>query len=65
MNQKQNKAAKIILDYLEETNAHTLAKLLSWELYGEKDPNKDEILFRAYLSAKNFLSSFALKDSNE
>jgi len=37
MNEEQTRAAKIVLDYLEENNSHTIGRLLAWDLFGLGD----------------------------
>lgn len=54
MNKEQMEAARVVLDYLEENNSHTIGRLLAWDLFGEQDPKRDEILFRTLLVAKQF-----------
>ena len=58
MNEEQTRAAKIVLDYLEENNSHTIGRLLAWDLFGETDPQRDELRFRTWLVAKQFEEQF-------
>jgi hypothetical protein len=54
VNEEQEKAARIVLDYLEDNNSHTIGRLLTWDLFGEKDPIRDEMRYRTWLVAKTF-----------
>lgn len=65
MNEEQARAAKIVLDYLEENNSHTIGRLLTWDLFGEKDPRRDELRFRTWLVAKQFEEQFYAEESKE
>ncbi len=58
MTEEQEKAAKIVLAYLEDINSHTLGRLLKWQLFGEQDPRQDELLYRAELSASSLLFAY-------
>jgi hypothetical protein len=49
MNDEQTKAAKIILDLLEETNSHTIGRLLAWDLFGSGD---NELMQSVWEAAK-------------
>lgn len=44
-------AYKLVLEDLENRNSHTIGKLLEWDYTGQED----EILYRAWLNAKNFI----------
>jgi hypothetical protein len=63
MNEEQIKAARIVLDYLEENNSHTIGRLLTWDLFGEEDPVRDELRFRTWLVAKQFEEQFYAAES--
>lgn len=52
MNEEQTRAAKIVLDYLEENNSHVIGKLLVWDLFGEGDYDK---MLRAWELARNHI----------
>ena len=49
------KAYEIVLADLEDRNSHTIGRLLRWDIQG--DP-QDEMMFRAWLVAKNFWYSY-------
>jgi hypothetical protein len=51
MNEEQEKAARIVLDYLEENNSHTIGRLLNWDLF---DGSEESISYRTWLVAKEF-----------
>jgi hypothetical protein len=53
-----------ILDYLEENNSHTLGRLLHWEMFGSTSDREDELMFRTFLVARNFLESFEKLENN-
>ena len=55
MNDEQTKAARIVLDYLEENNSHTIGRLLEWDLF---DGREDELSYRTWLVAKNFEEAY-------
>jgi hypothetical protein len=57
MNKEIDNALKIVLEYLENKNAHTLGLMLDYEFNGCEDKDKDELLYRTYLVAKNFLNA--------
>ena len=57
MNKEIENAVKIVLEYLENNNAHTLGLMLDYEFNGCEDKDKDELLYRTYLVAKNYLYS--------
>lgn len=46
-----DKAYEIVLADLEERNSHTIGRLLKWDLTGQED----ELMYRAWLSAKHFI----------
>lgn len=49
-----DEAYKIVLADLEERNSHTIGRLLQWDYTGQEN----EVMFRAWLAAKNFIESF-------
>lgn len=49
MNEQQKRAAQIVLDYLEETNSHTIGRLLAWNCFGLGD---DELMTATWEAAK-------------
>jgi hypothetical protein len=51
MNEELEQAYALVLADLEDRNSHTIGRLLEWDISGRED----EILYRAWLSAKNFL----------
>jgi hypothetical protein len=55
MNKEIENALKIVLEYLEDKNAHTLGLMLEYQFYGCEDTAKDELMYRTYEVAKNFL----------
>jgi hypothetical protein len=57
MNEELQNALKIVLESLEENNAHTLGLMLDYQFNGAIDPAKDELMYRTYEVAKNFLYS--------
>ena len=44
-------AYKLVLDDLEDRNSHTIGRLLQWDLTGQED----ELMYRAWLVAKQFI----------
>lgn len=50
-----DEAVKMVTDHLTDINAHTLVHLLKWNLYGCEDTAKDELMYRSYEVAKNFM----------
>lgn len=52
MNEEQEKAARIVLDYLEENNSHTIGKLLDWDLFGVGDNEK---MSKAWELARDYI----------
>ena len=48
------KAYELVLADLEDRNSHTIGRLLKWDLTGQED----EIMYRAWLVAKQFIESF-------
>lgn len=53
MNDEQVKAARIVLDYLEENNSHTIGKLLAWDLFGIT--NDEEKISKAWELARDHI----------
>ena len=53
MNEEQEKAAKIVLDYLEENNSQTIGKLLAWDLFGIT--NDEEKISKAWELARDYI----------
>ena len=49
MTKEQKQAARIVLDYLEENNCHTIGRLVAWELFGE---GNNTLMEEAYEAAK-------------
>ncbi len=49
------KAYEIVLADLEERNSHTIGRLLRWDIEGSPD---DELMYRAWLVAKNFIEQY-------
>lgn len=49
------KAYEIVLADLEDRNSHTIGRLLRWDIQG--DP-QDEVMYRAWLVAKNFIEKY-------
>lgn len=52
-NQELQHAYTLVLADLEDRNSHLIGRLLEWDLSG----GEDEILYRTWLVAKNFLYS--------
>ena len=50
-----DKAYEIVLADLEERNSHTIGRLLRRDIQGSPD---DELMYRAWLSAKNFIEQY-------
>jgi hypothetical protein len=65
MNEEQTRAARIVLDYLEENNSHTIGRLLTWDLFGEEDPKRDELRYRTWLVAKQFEEAYYMEESKQ
>jgi len=49
MNEEQEKALQIVLDYLEDTNSHTIGRLVAWSCLGIGD---DELMTASWEAAK-------------
>lgn len=54
MNEQLEKAYALVLEDLEDRNSHVIGRLLEWDISGQED----ELLYRTWLVAKNFLYSF-------
>lgn len=54
MNEQLRQAYDLVLADLEDRNSHTIGRLLAWDLSGRED----ELMFRAWLAAKNFIESY-------
>jgi hypothetical protein len=48
------KAYEIVLADLEDRNSHTIGRLLRWDITGQED----ELMYRAWLVAKNFIEQY-------
>jgi hypothetical protein len=57
-----DKAYEMVLADLEERNSHTIGRLLRWDIQG--DP-QDEMMFRAWLVAKNFIEQYEWDNSKQ
>jgi hypothetical protein len=47
-------AYELVLADLEDRNSHTIGRLLQWDYTGQED----ELMFRAWLSAKQFIEQY-------
>lgn len=56
------KAYEIVLADLEDRNSHTIGRLLRWDMVG--DP-QDEVMYRAWLVAKQFIEEYEWKNPRE
>ena len=54
MNETLQNAYDLVLADLEDRNSHTIGKLLLWDISG----GQDEIIYRAWLTAKQFLEHY-------
>ena len=54
MNEELEQAYALVLADLEDRNSHVIGRLLEWDISGQED----ELLYRTWLVAKNFLYSF-------
>ena len=54
MNEELEQAYALVLADLEDRNSHVIGRLLEWDISGKED----ELLYRTWLVAKNFLYSF-------
>jgi len=59
---KQLKAAyDLVLADLEDRNSHTIGQLLHWDITGQNE----DVMYRAWLAAKNFIESHEAKLAEE
>jgi hypothetical protein len=58
MTKELEKAYEMVLADLEDRNSHTIGRLLAWDIGKYFSDREDEIMFRAWLAAKNFIESF-------
>lgn len=56
-----DEAYKIVLADLEDRNSHTIGRLLQWDYTGRDD----EVMYRAWLVAKQFIESFEWDNPRE
>jgi hypothetical protein len=54
MNEELEQAYALVLADLEDRNSHTIGRLLQWDLTGKGD----EVIYRAWLAAKNFIEEY-------
>jgi hypothetical protein len=54
MNEELENAYSLVLADLENRNSHLIGRLLEWDISG----GEDELMYRTWLVAKNFLYSF-------
>lgn len=51
-------AYQLVLADLEDRNSHVIGRLLEWDISGSnEDTNEDELMYRTWLVAKNFMYS--------
>lgn len=55
------KAYEIVLADLEDRNSHTIGRLLRWDITGQED----ELMYRAWLVAKNFIEKYEWENPRE
>ena len=55
------KAYELVLADLEDRNSHTIGRLLHWDWTGQND----EIMYRAWLSAKNLIEAYELDNPRD
>jgi len=53
MNEELEQAYALVLADLEDRNSHLIGRLLEWDIAG----GEDEVMYRTWLVAKNFLYS--------
>jgi hypothetical protein len=53
MSDELKRAYVLVLADLEDRNSHTIGRLLEWDITGKED----ELIYRAWLVAKNFMYS--------
>jgi hypothetical protein len=59
MNEELEQAYALVLADLEYRNSHLIGRLLEWDINKEAlSPREDELLYRTWLVAKNFLYSY-------
>jgi len=58
MNDTLENAYALVLADLEDRNSHTIGKLLAWDITGKED----EIVYRAWLTAKQFIEHYEGKN---
>ena len=49
---------RAIIEHLTDVNAHTLARMLDYQIFGTDNELEDEVMSRTYEVAKNYLYSF-------
>ena len=54
-------AYQIVLADLEDRNSHTIGRLLEWDYTGRDD----EVMYRAWLVAKQFIESYGWDNPRE
>ena len=54
MNEELEQAYALVLADLEDRNSHLIGRLLEWDITG----GEDELMYRTWLVAKNFLYSY-------
>ena len=54
MNEELEKAYALVLEDLEDRNSHVIGRLLEWDIFGQED----ELLYRTWLVAKNFIEKY-------
>lgn len=54
MNEELEKAYALVLEDLEDRNSHTIGRLLAWDISGKED----DMIYRAWLVAKNFIEAY-------
>ena len=54
MNEELEQAYALVLADLEDRNSHLIGRLLEWDISG----GEDELMYRTWLVAKNFLYSY-------
>ena len=54
MNPELKAAYELVLADLEDRNSHTIGRLLQWDITGKED----ELMYRAWLVAKNFIEAY-------
>jgi hypothetical protein len=55
MNPELQAAYELVLADLEDRNSHTIGRLLQWDMVGDPE---DELMYRAWLTAKNFIEAY-------